>query len=109
MKSEERVVPTEKFSLMQDISVMLPAPWAVQCAWQEGWSDIAFHPEGYVSMDSCGCCFTEYPPGWYGYSTKMRPLRTICKEPFLREWKFICDPNGGQEYTLSFWDILDSH
>lgn len=111
MHTEANFVRHEKFRLIQAISAMLhDAPSPVRRAWQEGWTGIAFYPNGYTSMDSCGCCFTDYPPGWYGYSTETRPdISKYFREEFLQKWEFICDPKGGQAYDISCWDILDSH
>ena len=57
-----------KFALIQDISRMLStAPPPVAAAWRAGWYGIERCPKKFTVMDSCGCCFTEYAPGWYGY------------------------------------------
>lgn len=105
MHTEEHFVRNEKFRLIQAVSAMLhAAPPPVRRAWRNGWNNIKFYPKGYSSMDSCGCCGTDYPAGWYGHSTETIPLMSICKEPF-RKWRFICDPGGGQEYNPSSWTL----
>lgn len=97
MRTEAYFIEHEKFRLIQEISHMLQtAPPPVRRAWHAGWTDIEFFPDGYTSVFSCGCCFTDHPPGWYGYSTK-------------NSLTFICDPHGGKDYVTDSWDILDSH
>ncbi len=106
MQTEVYFIKHEKFRLIRAISHMLQTvPPPVRRAWHAGWTDIKFFPDGYSSGDSCGCCGTVYPAGWYGYATETAPLMSICKEPF-RKWKFICDPKGGKEYNLSSWTLL---
>jgi len=45
-------------------------PGEVKKARQDGWYDIKHYPNGFSSMDPCGCCSTEYAPGWYGKDSK---------------------------------------
>lgn len=107
MQTEEAFVKNEKFRLIREISSMLrDAPSAVRRAWQDGWTDIGFYPKGYTSMDSCGCCGTDHPTGWYGYSTEIIPLMPLC-EDHPRKFRFICDASGGKEYAPSSWTLME--
>jgi len=45
-------------------------PPLVRTAQDNGWTDIKCYPNGYTTTDSCGCCFNEYAPGWYGKSPR---------------------------------------
>lgn len=107
MRTEAAFVQQKKFAFFWEISRMLrDGPYPVRRAWQEGWTDIKFYPHGYHTMDhSCGCCFEGHPAGWYG----MCPVSVQMGSTLITgtsEWRFICDPNGGQDrktpkdYTL---------
>lgn len=88
---------TEPHFIERELSNMLHAASPpILHAWKSGWTRITFYPNGYSNTDACGCCFTDYPPGWYGYSPK-------------GSWTFICDPHGEGDYSTISWDILESH
>ena len=87
----------EKFELFHALSKMLrEAPQAVREKWSEGWTEIYFSKTGFTSYDSCGCCGTSWPPGWYGENPR----------GFHR---FICGPHGEKEYKTEGWCDTDSH
>lgn len=106
MHAETDFVRHEKFAIIQEISRMLrDAPQPVRRAWREGWTDIELRPNTYHTPDSCGCCFEGHSAGWYG----MCPVPVQMGNTLIigiSEWRFICDPNGGQnrktpkDYTL---------
>lgn len=109
MRTETNFVQQEKFALIQKISRMLrDAPQPVRRAWQEGWTDIVCYPDGYHTIDSCGCCSTGHPAGWYG----MCPVSVQMGNTLIigiSEWRFICDPNGGQDHkTPKDYTLCDS-
>lgn len=85
----------EKFKLIHEIQRTLrEAPPKARMAWKGGWNDVSFYPNGDCTINSCGCCGTDYPPGWYGYDQN-------------GVWKFICDPKGGDAYKTYSWTCLD--
>lgn len=101
--------PEEKFRLFHKISSMLrDAPPPVRRAWQEGWTEIEFYPNGYHTMDSCGCCFTGHPAGWYGMCPESVRVGNVRFTGIFR-WRFICDPDGGQKReTPKDYSLCDS-
>ena len=83
----------EKWELFHRISRFLQtAPKAVIDAYRAGWSEITLYPDGYTSMDSCGCCFSGHAPGWYGRNPKERYPWGIGK--YAYRWEWICGLNG---------------
>jgi len=71
-----------KFALFHRLQKFRESMPAIAChAEDDGWKEIAHRPDGYRKMDSCGCCVTEYSPGWYGISPQ-------------GAWKLICDLQG---------------
>lgn len=76
----------EKWKLFHEISSFLDkAPVMVSTAWRAGWTNITHYPNGFSSMDSCGCCSTDHAPGWYGYPPRSSPWN---------ERKRICGSSG---------------
>ena len=56
---------------------------------------VDFHPEEFKEVDSCGCCYTIYMPGWY----ELLP-------PDSR--RFICDVNGNVVPGINVCGIIGS-
>ena len=100
----------EKFSGIERVAALLrAAPPAVRSAWilNKGFTRIAFYPNGYTTMDSCGCCFDHHPPGWYLGKVRISSFFGIrCEDVF---WTPICGPDGGPMGKTESWDILESH
>ncbi len=86
-----------------DIPVLWLAPQKVKDAWcaNPDYTEIALHPRGYTTMDSCGCCFTEHPPGWY-----LGILRRTISFEYV-QWSPICAPDGGEIGPSHYFDLLD--
>lgn len=103
--------PKQKLApgIEQIAALLRAAPSAVRRAWilNKAYTRITFLPKGYTSMDSCGCCFTDHPPGWYlGKVSVYFFINRKCEEVF---WAIICGPNGDPPGKTLDWDILDSH
>jgi hypothetical protein len=88
----------EKFQLFHAISKMLrEAPQEVREKWVvDKWTEVAFYPHGWYRHDSCGCCGTQYPPGWYGRT----PQGSL---------SFIIGPDGKKECPTDSWCDVDTH
>lgn len=82
----------EKWELFHRIAHFLQtAPKPVIDAYRAGWSDVTLYPDGYTSIDACGCCFTEHAPGWYGRNPKEKYLGFGIR---AYRWELICGLNG---------------
>ena len=82
-----------KFALFHKISRMLrDAPHPVRRAWNDGWTDIRFYPDGYDSPDYC-CGSTRYPAGWYGECPVAVQIgNTLVTGTSV--WQYFCGPSG---------------
>lgn len=91
---ENKFLRQEKFARIREVSAMLlSAPLPVRQAWREC-ADVQLFPKGYDTFDSCGRCFTCYPPGWYGASSDGK-------------WRFICPPKGERKREIEYGTTLD--
>lgn len=62
----QAVVPQSR-DTEQVVALLNTAPQAVRTAWiaDKKFTGIAFHPEGYTTLDQSRARFIHRPPGWY--------------------------------------------
>lgn len=61
------------------------APEAVKQVRLTGCVGISYFPDGFTSIDTCGCCSTDHKPGWYE-----RIIHHKGQKPEHGSLKFIC-------------------
>jgi hypothetical protein len=86
----------------------IPVLWIVPEPLRDAWiadpeyTEIALYPNGWTSMDACGCCFTDHAPGWY-----LGKVRRTIAGPCI-SWTPICAPDGGPIAPPHYFDLLDA-